>query len=104
MTDADLTSLSVKDFLDRLASADPTPGGGSVAALAGALAASLVCMVCNLTLGREKFAEVESDVRLIREHAEELRQRLLAAVSADASAYAAVISAFRLPRETEASR
>ena len=104
MTDADLTSFSVKDFLDRLASADPTPGGGSVAALAGALAASLVCMVCNLTLGREKFAEVESDVRLIREHAEELRQRLLAAVSADASAYAAVISAFRLPRETEAAR
>ena len=104
MTDDDLGALTVKDFLDKLVSADPTPGGGSVAALAGALAASLVCMVCNLTLGREKFAEVESDVRMIRERAEQLRQRLLAAVSTDASAYAAVISAFRLPRETEAAR
>ena len=104
MAEAELTALSVEDFLDRLASGDPTPGGGSAAAVGGALAAALVSMVCNLTVGRDKFADVERDVRVILERAEELRRRLRAAVQADAAAFAGVMAAFRLPRATDAEQ
>ncbi|MDP8924785.1 MAG: cyclodeaminase/cyclohydrolase family protein, partial [Chloroflexota bacterium] len=70
MTDLPLYAVPVTEYLDRLASGDPTPGGGSAAALAGALAAALVSMVCNLTTGRDKFADVEEEVVAIRAEAE----------------------------------
>lgn len=92
------------DFLQRLASAEPTPGGGSAAALSGALAAALVSMVCRLTLGREKFAAVEAKMQQTLEQAEALRQRLTQAVDDDARAYDAVRAAYRLPRGSEAER
>lgn len=104
MTEADLSALSVSEFLDRLASGDPTPGGGSAAALAGALAASLVSMVCNLTLGREKFATAEEAVRGILGRSEDLRSALREGVQADAAAYGALMAAYRLPRGTEAEQ
>ena len=104
MNEADLTALNVGDFLDRLASGEPTPGGGSAAALAGALAASLVCMVCNLTLGRQQFAEVEPAVRSILERAEAAGERLRAGVQGDAAAYGEVVAARRLPRGTDAEQ
>lgn len=93
---------SLADYLDRLASAEPEPGGGSVAALVGALAAGLLTMVADLTLGREKFAAVEEDMARLRSRAEELRAQLQELVTLDAQAYAAVAAAMKLPRETEA--
>ena len=98
MTQPDLTALRVRDLLDQLASGEPTPVGGAAAALAGALAASLIGMACNLTVGREKFADVEAEVREILRRADELRARLSQGVSADAAAYSGVIAARGLPR------
>lgn len=93
---------SLADYLDRLASAEPEPGGGSVAALVGALAAGLLTMVADLTLGKEKFAAVEEDMARLRSRAEELRAQLQDLVTLDAEAYGAVAAAMKLPRETEA--
>ena len=100
MIDRPLHAVPVSEYLDRLAAGDPTPGGGSAAALAGALAAALVSMVCNLTAGREKFAEVEAEVVAIRVEAEQVRRRLTDAVQTDADVYGAVMAAYRLPRDT----
>lgn len=100
MTDRPLHAVPVSEYLDRLAAGDPTPGGGSAAALAGALAAALVSMVCNLTAGREKFAAVEDEVVAIRAEAEAVRRRLTDAVQTDADVYGAVMTAYRLPRGT----
>ena len=95
---------SLADFLGELASVEPTPGGGSASALAGALSAALVSMVCRLTLGRGKFAAVEPEMLRMLEQAELLRQRLTRAVDDDAGAYEAVLAAYRLPRSSEAER
>lgn len=89
-------------YLDRLASAEPEPGGGSVAALVGALGAALVTMVADLTLGREKFASVQEEMAKLRSRAEELRAELQELVTLDAEAYGAVANAMKLPRENEA--
>jgi formiminotetrahydrofolate cyclodeaminase len=77
----------VRGFLDGLASNAPTPGGGSAAALAGALGAGLVSMVCQFTVGREKYADVEADMRRVLERAEELRELLEDAGDEDIAAY-----------------
>ena len=91
-----LIRLTVAQFLDRLASERPTPGGGSVAALTGALAASLGRMVCGYTLGRKKFAEVEPAIRAMVRRLEQSEKLLRAMVDEDAAAYAALIAAFKL--------
>jgi formiminotetrahydrofolate cyclodeaminase len=96
-----LTELRVQEFLDRLASGAPTPGGGSVAALTGAMAAGLVSMVCHLTLGREKLAAFQDHAGALLGESEAARTRLQSAIAADAAAYDAVIAAFRLPRSTD---
>lgn len=95
-----LLETSLEEFLDLLASAAPTPGGGSVAALAGALAAALVEMTCNLTVGRERFAAVEDRVRDLLGDAQALDQHLRWAIEADAAAYGRVAAALKLPRDT----
>ncbi|MDR7556595.1 MAG: cyclodeaminase/cyclohydrolase family protein [Armatimonadota bacterium] len=96
--------LSIEQFLERLASSAPEPGGGAAAALAGALAAALVGMVANLTVGKEKFAAVEDEMRRVRDEAAALRARLLAAIDRDAEAFRRVMDAYRMPRETDAQR
>jgi formiminotetrahydrofolate cyclodeaminase len=101
MTTDSLSELSVRAFLERLASGDPTPGGGSASALVGALGASLVSMVCNLTVGRERYADFEDDARSIQATAAELRDRLQRGIDEDTAAYGAVIAAYRLPRGTD---
>jgi formiminotetrahydrofolate cyclodeaminase len=93
-----LLNGSVAEFARRLSSGDPTPGGGSAAALSGALGASLVAMVANLTLGRPAYAEHEPEVRKILDRAELCRDRLLGLIDRDAAAYAAVIEARRISR------
>ena len=91
---------SVASFLDQLASSAPTPGGGSVAALCGALSAALSSMVANLTLGREKYRDVEPEVRAALERAEQLRQSFLQLIDEDIAAYGALSAVYRLPKST----
>ena len=94
-------------FLDRVAAGTPTPGGGSVSALAGALAASLGCMIANLTLGKKKYAAVAPHLTRALQHCEELRGSFARQVDEDAAAFAAVLAARRLPAgtpEEEAAR
>ena len=93
-----LIRLTVAQFLDRLASERPTPGGGSVAALTGALAASLGRMVCGFTLGRKKFAEAEPAVREIAGRLAQAEKLLRAMVDEDAAAYGALSAAFKLDK------
>lgn len=104
MAEPTLTANTVEELLDRLASGAPTPGGGSASALAGALAAALVSMVCNLTLGRPKLSALEEGARALLGQSETLRRLLTDGVQADAHAYAALLAAFRLPRDTPPER
>jgi formiminotetrahydrofolate cyclodeaminase len=99
-----ISSLSMDDFLTRLSSSDPTPGGGALAAVVGAMAAAMLAMVCNLTFGRPRYADVEAQVRDLLTETESWRQRLLDLADADADAYGAVSAAYRLPRGDEAER
>jgi formiminotetrahydrofolate cyclodeaminase len=96
-----LTKLTVEDFVGQLASANPTPGGGSASALAGAIAAGLVEMACNLTVGREKFRDVEEDLKVVLARSGELREQLMAAVEEDTAAYDQVSQAYKLPKGTD---
>ena len=89
-----LADLTVRDFLDRLASKQPTPGGGSVAALSGALAAGLGEMVCQYTLGKPKFAAVEPRIAQLNEQLSRARHLLTQLSDEDAAAYAALNAAF----------
>jgi len=99
-----LTDLPLHTLLDRLSSSDPVPGGGSVAAIAGAMGAALVAMVAELTIGRADYSEHELTVRELLAAALERRQLLLALAEEDASAYQSVVAARRMPRETEPQR
>lgn len=101
---AESASADGQPFLDRLAAGTATPGGGSAAAQAGAMGAALVAMVGRLTVGKKKYAEVEFEAQRIVEEAETLRARLTAAVDEDAQAFEAVMSALRMPKESEAEQ
>ena len=96
-----VTSLPVHEFLEGLAAKQPTPGGGSAAALAGALGAGLVSMVCRYTVGRKRFADVEEAVQRVLARSEELRGELEVAVEDDVLAYGGYADAQAMPRETE---
>jgi formiminotetrahydrofolate cyclodeaminase len=93
--------LTLQAFLTRLASADPEPGGGAAAALAGATAAALVSMVANLTIGKSQFSAVEPAMRDALTRAEALRETLLSAVDRDSEAFRNVMRAYGLPRATD---
>lgn len=88
-----------RDFVATVASGTPTPGGGAVAALAGALGAALAEMVAQLTAGRKKYAEVEADMQSIIGQAAELRGKLLTGIDQDMAAYGSVMSAFKIPKD-----
>ncbi|MEW6552778.1 MAG: cyclodeaminase/cyclohydrolase family protein [Actinomycetota bacterium] len=88
-------------FLDKLASRSPEPGGGSVSALVAALGAALVSMVANLTLGKEKYADVQEQVEALLKSSEKLRADLQGLIQKDTEVYADVSAAFKLPRESE---
>ena len=92
---------SVSEFVASVASAQPTPGGGSVAAHAGALGAALTQMVAGLTVGRKKYAAVDEEMRELSIRAAALNNQLTTLVARDASAYAIVSAAYKLPAETE---
>jgi len=96
-----LTAKPVTTFLDELASSAPAPGGGSVAALSGALGAALVSMVCNLTVGKKKYADVQEDIQALLERSEALRHELIDLLEADVQVYTSVSKAYKMPRQTE---
>ncbi|MBN2240009.1 MAG: cyclodeaminase/cyclohydrolase family protein [Dehalococcoidales bacterium] len=99
--DEKLTSRSVVSFLDDLASSAPAPGGGSVAALSGALGAALISMVCNLTIGKEKYAAVQDDITALCERSESLRSKLSDLLEEDVAAYTRLSGVMKMPRTTE---
>jgi formiminotetrahydrofolate cyclodeaminase len=99
-----LSELSVRDLLERLSSSAPIPGGGSASALAGAMGASLVHMVVELTAGRPAAEAHEGALTELRDRAAHLRDELIGLAELDAAAYERVVIARRLPRETDAER
>jgi len=95
------TEKSVNQFLDELASKAPVPGGGSGSALGGAAAAGLLSMVCNLTIGKKAYADVEDDMQEILTRSEELRAQLPNLLEDDTRVYSKVMACYRLPKSTE---
>ena len=95
---------SIQVFLDELASKASTPGGGSAAAITGAMGAALVSMVCNLTIGKKNYENVEDELKGILKQAEELRVRLTDMVRADVDVFNQVMGAYGMPKETEAEK
>jgi len=95
-----LIKKTLTDFLDELASKSPAPGGGSVAALAGALGAALTTMVCNLTVGKKKYAGVEAEINTIIQRSEELRRQFTNLIDRDTDAFNKVMEAYGLPKES----
>ncbi|HEX6386579.1 MAG TPA: glutamate formimidoyltransferase [Anaerolineae bacterium] len=99
-----VTDIVPHAFLEATAANTATPGGGSVAALAGALAAALAQMVAGLTIGRKKYAGVEDEAQSVLEQAGELRQQLTDAISEDAAAFEKVMAAYRNKELDEVAR
>ena len=96
-----LDQFSVREFINELSSGNPTPGGGSVAALCGALAAALSTMVANLTVDREQYEQTRKSMEEVRMTAATLSTRFLALMQEDSDTYQKVMVAFELPRETD---
>jgi formiminotetrahydrofolate cyclodeaminase len=94
-------SSSIGNFTELVAAGTPAPGGGSVSAYCGVLAASLGQMVCNLTIGKQKYAVVELRVTEIRSELERLSARLRELIGEDAESFEAVLQAYRLPKDSE---
>ncbi len=92
------------DWMDSVASSAPAPGGGTVSAIAGAMAAGLAAMVGRLTAGRKKYAAVDTEFRALVDRAEELRVRLMRLADEDAAAFNAVSAAYALPKEPDGPR
>ncbi len=97
----ELTNLSVRSFLEELASESAAPGGGSVAALGGALGAALAAMVARLTVGKEKYRDEWEGMERLRDEADALRIRFLDLLSQDANSFNAFMEAMKLPKDTE---
>ena len=91
----------IQQFLDELASKAPTPGGGSAAAIIGAMGAALVSMVCNLTLGKKNYVSVEDEIKAVLEKSESLRTQLTDMIRADVDAFNQVMEAYGMPKITE---
>jgi len=96
-----LTSLSVTDFLQEIATDSPAPGGGSASALAASLGAALTSMVCRLTIGKKKYADVQSEMEKTLKQSEELRVKFNAIIEEDTTAFNKVMAAYALQKETE---
>lgn len=96
---------SIKNYVDQVASGAPTPGGGSVAALAGSLGSALTSMVGNLTIGKKAYEKLNDEIKKeMEENFDELQksiERLNKIVDEDTKAFSGVMKAFKLPKETE---
>ena len=92
---------SLQTFLDELASSAPTPGGGSAAAIMGAMGAALVSMVCNVTTAKKGHEAVAAELNAVRDESEQLRARLTAMVADDIAAFDGLMAAYRLPKTSD---
>jgi len=99
-----LSKLTIKEFLEKIALESPTPGGGSVAALSASLAASLTEMVANLTIEKKGYGDVEEEMKVVAQDAFQLRSKLVSAIDKDSNAYNDVVTATKLPGDTEAEK
>lgn len=97
----EIKDKSIENYLDELASKAATPGGGSAAALLGAQSAALTSMVCNLTIGKPKYIEVEDDMRALLARAESLRTTLTNLIKADVDVFNQLMAAYGLVKVTE---
>ena len=97
----ELIDMTLKEFFTELASSSPAPGGGSAACVAGAMGAALASMVANLTIGKEKYKEVEELFNEKKNQAQALMADLTTLIDRDANAFSGVIEAFKMPKETE---
>jgi formiminotetrahydrofolate cyclodeaminase len=100
----EIKDTEIESFLDALASNSATPGGGSAAAIIGAMGAALVSMVCNLTVGKKKYVEVEGEMKDVLAKAETLRKKLIGMIEDDVTAFDAVMGAYGMPKETDADK
>ncbi len=98
---SEIKDKSVQVFLDELASKSPTPGGGSAAAVMGAQAAALVSMVCNLTIGKPKYIEVETEMQALLTKSEALREKLTGMIKADVDVFDRLMATYGLPKESD---
>ena len=94
----------LQTFLDQLASKASTPGGGSAAAIMGAMGAALVSMVANLTVGKQKYQDVEEEMQGFLERSEEMRVRLTGMIQADIDVFNKVMASYGMAKETEAEK
>jgi methenyltetrahydrofolate cyclohydrolase len=97
-------SKSMQEYFNELSSNFPTPGGGNVAALCGALSSSLGIMVCNLTIGKKKYADVENEMINTKRKLEEYQHLFFELAEKDNQAFDKVMQAFRLPKETDSEK
>ena len=98
---SEIKEKSVQVFVDELASKSPTPGGGSAAAVMGAQAAALVSMVCNLTIGKPKYIEVETEMQALLTKSEALREKLTGMIKADVDVFDRLMATYGLPKESD---
>jgi methenyltetrahydrofolate cyclohydrolase len=96
-----LVDLSIKAFLEKVASGEPVPGGGSVSALCGALSAALAVMVAHITAGKTNDKAVEAKMSEIIDTAKKIQAVFTEDIDRDSVAYAAVMKAYRMPKETD---
>jgi formiminotetrahydrofolate cyclodeaminase len=99
-----ISEKTLEQFVDELASKAPTPGGGSAAAVAAALAASLVEMVCNLTIGKKGYDSVQESMSNLLRRSGTLRKESMRLLEEDVTAFGAYSEAMRMPKGTDAER
>ena len=95
------STIPVNEFVEKLGSGSPTPGGGGASALVGALGIALGNMVAHLTIGRKKYASVELDMLELKAHASNLQAQLLTLIERDAEVFEPLARAYSLPKQTE---
>jgi len=94
----------IRHFLDKLASKSPEPGGGSVAALTGSLGAGLVSMVASLTVGKEKYKDVQPKIEALLKESEKLRAEMQDLIQKDTEVYGALSDVYKMPKNTDAEK
>ena len=101
---SEIKDKAIEVYLDDLASASATPGGGSAAALMGAQSAALISMVCNLTIGKPKYLEVEAEMQALLLKSEVLRKSLMDMIKADVDVFNRLMAAYGLAKENDADK
>lgn len=99
-----MKNMSLVDFADMVASDSPVPGGGSMAAVSGALGGALAEMVANLTIGKKKYLEFEAEMKEVVSKASELRKKLMDDIQRDSDSYNKVMAAYKMPKDSDAEK